>query len=246
MERMRGWREGAGLPDNAGGGGDAGGAERASRAGGAGRVERAGRGGDAAGTERAGQAGEAIQPDARGAGDTARAERAGEADDRVARIQAEWARERPDLDSSPQLVIGRLHRVAGRLTEELVAVYREFGLAEGDFDVLAALRRAGAPFERSPGELAEHTMVTTGGMTKRLDRLEHAGLVVRRASDADGRGRIVALTEAGRELIDRAFTAHMANERRLLDALGPEDAATIEPALAHWLAILEQPERPDA
>src|ERR1700712_5502178 len=95
--------------------------------------------------------------------------------DHVARIQLEWQRERPDLDVSPQGVIGRLHRLAGHLTEELTAVYREHGLTEGEFDVLAALRRAGAPYERAPHELAEHTMVTTGAMTKRVDRLVEAG-----------------------------------------------------------------------
>ncbi|MFD2351304.1 hypothetical protein ACFSTC_21215 [Nonomuraea ferruginea] len=83
--------------------------------------------------------------------------------DHVARIQRAWERERPDLDVRPQGVIGRLHRLAGHLTEQLCAVYRRYGLAEGEFDVLATLRRAGEPFERAPGELAAHTMVTTGG-----------------------------------------------------------------------------------
>ena len=86
---------------------------------------------------------------------------------------------------------------AGHLTEQLVIVYRRHGLGEGEFDVLATLRRAGAPYERAPGELAAHTMVTTGAMTKRLDRLERDGLVTRRASSTDGRGRVVALTEPG-------------------------------------------------
>src|SRR6478736_8490135 len=136
--------------------------------------------------------------------------------DHVARIQEEWHRERPDLDVSPQGVLGRLHRVAARLTDELTAVYAEHGLGEGDFDVLATLRRAGPPYERTPGELAEHTMITTGGMTKRLDRLERAGLVARRAAEGDGRGRVVALTPAGRAAIDAAFADHMANEARLV------------------------------
>lgn len=100
--------------------------------------------------------------------------------DHVARVMAEWSRERPDLDSSPVAVIGRLHRLANALTQELVQVYRQFGLTEGEFDVLAALRRVGEPFERAPGELAQNTMVTTGAMTKRLDRLVEAGLVSRR------------------------------------------------------------------
>jgi len=161
--------------------------------------------------------------------------------DHVARIQAEWARERPDLDVGPQGVIGRLHRLAGHLTEQLLVVYRRFGLGEGDFDVLATLRRAGEPFERAPGELAQFTMVTTGAMTKRVDRLERDGLVTRRRSTTDGRGRVVALTPAGRELIDAAFTEHMHNERRLLDELSTEDAAALEPLLARWLARFETP-----
>ncbi|MFJ3970962.1 MarR family winged helix-turn-helix transcriptional regulator [Streptomyces parvus] len=161
------------------------------------------------------------------------------APDRVARIQAEWARERPDVDVSPQAVIGRLHRLGLLLTGRLNLVYRRYGLSEGEFDVLATLRRAGEPFERAPGELAAHTMVTTGAMTKRIDRLERDGLVARRRSAADGRGRVVALTEAGRTLIDRAFTDHMENERVLLDALEPREAAQLERLLTTWLAKVE-------
>jgi len=164
-----------------------------------------------------------------------------EGTDRVARIQREWARERPDVDVRPAGVIGRLHRLAGFLTEELCVVYRRHGLAEGEFDVLAALRRAGEPFERAPGELARFTMVTTGAMTKRIDRLERDGLVTRRPSAEDGRGRVVALTVAGRELIDAAFTEHMRNERRLLDMLAPHEAAQLESLLAKWLSRFERP-----
>ncbi|EXU87340.1 transcriptional regulator [Streptomyces noursei PD-1] len=159
----------------------------------------------------------------------------------MSRIQAEWARERPDLDVRPQGVIGRLHRLGTLLTDRLCLVYRRYGLSEGEFDVLAALRRAGAPYERAPGELAAHTMVTTGAMTKRIDRLERDGLVTRRRSTADGRGRVVALTDAGRDLFDRAFTDHMHNERTLLDALTPEEAAHLEALLTTWLSRVEPP-----
>ncbi|MCL3861214.1 MarR family transcriptional regulator [Actinotalea sp. K2] len=157
-------------------------------------------------------------------------------DDHVARIQQAWQRERPDLDVSPQGIFGRLHRLAAVLREELVAVYAEHGLGEGEFDVLATLRRAGAPFERAPGELAEHTMVTTGAMTKRVDRLVEAGLVTRRRSDVDGRGRVVALTPQGLELIDRAMTAHMANEHRLLAPLTAHEQQQLEELLTRWIA----------
>jgi DNA-binding MarR family transcriptional regulator len=160
--------------------------------------------------------------------------------DRVAQIMAEWARERPDLDVTPQAVIARLHRLANHLTDDLVAVYRRFDLSEGEFDVLATLRRGGAPFERTPSELAASTMVTTGAMTKRLDRLESRGLLSRRQSDADGRGRVIALTAEGRALIDDAFAAHTANERRLLDeALSAADAAELERLLGRWLGRYE-------
>ncbi|MFB7948013.1 MarR family winged helix-turn-helix transcriptional regulator [Kitasatospora phosalacinea] len=164
--------------------------------------------------------------------------------DHVARIQAAWQRERPDLDVTPQGVIGRLHRVATLLTHELCAVYARYDLGEGEFDVLAALRRAGAPYERAPGELAAHTMVTTGAVTKRIDRLERAGLVTRRAAAEDRRGRVVALTDAGRELIDRAFTDHIRNEHRLLAALAPAEAARLETLLTDWLARLEPADTP--
>jgi DNA-binding MarR family transcriptional regulator len=158
--------------------------------------------------------------------------------DRVARIQAEWRRERPELDPSPQGVIGRLHRVAALLTEELVAVYSRYGLNEGDFDVLATLRRSGAPYARPAGDLADHTMITSGGLTKRVDRLVARGLVERRPGSADARQRIIALTPAGLETIDAAFTAHMENEHRLIDQIGREDAARLEAVLERWLRAL--------
>ncbi|QJU54667.1 MarR family transcriptional regulator [Herbiconiux sp. SALV-R1] len=160
-------------------------------------------------------------------------------DDKVARIQTAWRRERPDLDVAPQGVIGRLHRLAAHLTAELETVYSRHGLSEGEFDVLATLRRAGAPFELAPSELADQTMVTTGGMTKRLDRLEARGLLRRRAAGGDGRRRVVALTPEGVELIDAAFTDHLQNERRLIDHLGASDSRALEELLARWLAHYE-------
>lgn len=161
--------------------------------------------------------------------------------DRVARIQEDWRRERPDLDSSPQGIIGRLHRLAAHLTAELTEVYARHGLGEGDFDVLATLRRAGEPFERAPGELADHTMVTTGAMTKRVDRLVAAGLVERRRAEGDGRRRVIALTGRGRRVIDEAITEHLANERRLVDELPETDRRTIERILTRWLSHHEPP-----
>lgn len=159
--------------------------------------------------------------------------------DHVGRIMAQWHRERPDLDVSPQGVIGRLHRLAQRLTEELVAVYGEYGLGEGEFDVLATLRRAGAPYELAPGELARTTMVSSGAVTKRVDRCVEQGWVTRRVSDGDQRGRVIALTPAGLEVIDAAFTAHMANEHRLVGLLDELERSRLAHLLEKWGRALD-------
>lgn len=164
--------------------------------------------------------------------------------DRVAEIQEQWRRERPDLDVTPIGVVGRLHRLAAALTRELEVVFAAHGLCEGDFDVLATLRRSGT--DLPAGELAAATMVTTGGTTKRLDRLERAGLVARRVSETDGRGRVVALTPAGRDVVDAALTDHVANEHRLLAQLDDGDAAALEGILTRWLAHHEGPSGPPA
>lgn len=162
--------------------------------------------------------------------------------DHVARILGQWQRERPDLDVSPAAVIGRLHRLGDRLRVDIIEVYRRHGLTEGEFDVLAALRRQGSPYELAPGELAQHTMVTTGAISKRLDRLEEAGLVVRRENAADGRGRIVRLTAAGQRVFDQAFTEHMQNENRMIGLLDHDERAELERLLTAWLSRLEQPD----
>lgn len=159
--------------------------------------------------------------------------------DHVGRIMEQWHRERPDLDVSPQGLVGRLHRLAVRLTEELTRVYAEHGLGEGEFDVLATLRRAGAPYELTPSELAATTMVTSGAVTKRVDRCVEQGWATRRVSDRDGRGRVVRLTAAGRALIDRAFEAHMANEHRLVGVLPERDRARLAHLLEAWSRALE-------
>ena len=158
--------------------------------------------------------------------------------DHVDAITTQWRAERPDLDVSPMQVIGRLHRLADRLREELLAVYARHGLGEGEFDVLAVLRRAGEPFAVAPGELARHTMVTSGAVTKRVDRLLASGLVERDDDADDGRARVVRLTPAGRRVIDEAFTAHMANEQRLLAGLDAEQRRALEDLLRAWGASL--------
>jgi len=158
--------------------------------------------------------------------------------DHVAWVMAQWGRERPDLDPSPQGIIGRLHRIALRLTDDLVAVYADHGLGEGEFDILATLRRSGTPYSLTPTELAAQTMVTSGAITKRVDRCVSQGWVTRQRSENDGRGRVITLTEVGRGLIDEAFTAHLANEERLLATFSESDREALARLLEAWSVTL--------
>ncbi len=159
--------------------------------------------------------------------------------DPVAAIVDQWSRRLPSLDASPLLVIGRLQRVAARCDQLLRPPFAEAGLAPGDFDVLAALRRADPPHALSPGGLADTMLVTAGAVTKRVDRLAGAGLVTRGRSEQDGRGRVVSLTPAGRRLADRLIRAHLANEAEILASLAPADQELLGRLLGTLLAAVE-------
>jgi DNA-binding MarR family transcriptional regulator len=143
--------------------------------------------------------------------------------DGVDLILEQWRRERPELDPSPIGVIGRISRLARELEQELERVYREHGLEPGWHDVLATLRRHGPPYQLRPSEFSNTLMLTSSGTTKRLDRLEQAGLITRAPDPNDRRGVVITLTPAGLQLIDAVMEAHLANERRLLDALSERD-----------------------
>jgi DNA-binding MarR family transcriptional regulator len=139
--------------------------------------------------------------------------------DGVDLILEQWQRERPDLDHSPIGVVGRVSRLARELEARLEPVYREHGLEPGWHDVLATLRRSGPPYRLRPSEFSGALMLTSSGTTKRLDRLEQAGLIERDPDPHDRRGVLITLTRDGVELIDKLTEAHMANEARLLSAL---------------------------
>jgi DNA-binding MarR family transcriptional regulator len=147
--------------------------------------------------------------------------------DGVDLILEQWGRERPDLDVSPIGVIGRISRLARELEQRLEPVYREHGLEPGWYDVLATLRRAGPPYRLRPTEFATTLMLTSSGTTKRLDRLEQAGLIARTPDPGDRRGTLITLTPAGHALLDTAIEAHVANEHRLLAALGRAEQAEL-------------------
>ncbi|HEX2413287.1 MAG TPA: MarR family transcriptional regulator [Solirubrobacteraceae bacterium] len=138
-------------------------------------------------------------------------------------ILEQWQRERPDLDPSPIGIIGRISRLARELEQRLEPVYAEQGLEPGWYDVLATLRRSGPPYRLRPSEFTGTLMLTSSGTTKRLDRLEQAGLITRAPDPNDRRGTLITLTDAGRDLVDRASEAHLANEHRLLASLSGAD-----------------------
>lgn len=148
------------------------------------------------------------------------------AHDHVDEVLAQWRREMPRLDHSPVAVIGRITRLAQLLEQEIEPVFAGYGLNGGEFSVLAALRRVGAPYQLAPAELARSLMITSGGMTKRLAALQERGLISREPSAADRRSLLVTLTADGKDLIEAVMPEHLANERRLLAGL--DDTTTNE------------------
>lgn len=145
-------------------------------------------------------------------------------------VQA-WVQERPDLDVAPLHVLSRVARLAAVLDERRASAFVEHGLQAHEFDVLTVLRRTGAPFEVTAGELAARTHVTSGTMTSRLDRLGARGFISRHTDPADGRLVRVRLTADGRSRVDAAFAALLASERELLSALDARRLSALADAL---------------
>jgi DNA-binding MarR family transcriptional regulator len=156
-------------------------------------------------------------------------------EDEVDRLVAAWAAERPDLDIEPLHVLSRVSRLARHLDRARRAVFAAHDMESWEFDVLTALRRAGPPYELSPGRLLRATLVTSGTMTNRIDRLEGAGLVMRHPDPQDKRGVLVRLTDAGRTRVDTAFDDLITRERHLLASLTPGDRHTLAELLRSLL-----------
>lgn len=159
--------------------------------------------------------------------------------DAVAAIVDQWKRERPDLDATPMLVIGRLFRLTDDLDQRLRPPFAAARLGNGDFDVLAALRRVGEPYALSAGELSRTVLVTTGAITKRVDRLEARGLVERTVAEADSRGRLISLTAEGVALADELIAAHLDNQRDLLAGLTEKEREQLADLLARLARTLD-------
>lgn len=140
--------------------------------------------------------------------------------DAVERITHQWNVVRPDIDVSPINVIGRVSRLSRLVDRRLTENFARYGIESWMYDVLATLRRSGEPYELSAGDLMRQTMVTTGAVTNRIDRLEQRGLVERATTD-DRRKVIVRLTKRGLDVVEEVVGPHMATERELLAALSP-------------------------
>jgi DNA-binding MarR family transcriptional regulator len=162
--------------------------------------------------------------------------------DDVDEIVAAWRRERPDLDVSPLEVLSRVSRLARRLDLARGSAFSEHLLDGWAFDVLSALRRAGEPYELSPGQLVQQTLVTSGTMTNRVDRLERSGFVERRPDPGDRRGVLVRLTPAGRDVVDSAMADLIEQEKSLLSQLSAADRTQLAGLLRRMLAPLEMRE----
>lgn len=160
--------------------------------------------------------------------------------DEVDRLIADWRRERPDLDLAPVQVMSRVSRIAVLLDRARRDAFAAHGIVSWEFDVLAALRRAGEPYRLTPGQLVRQTLVTSGTMTNRVDRLAARGLVVRTPDPKDRRGVQVGLTDRGRSTVDGAMTALVAREHDLLAALGEDELAALGVLLQRLSASLER------
>jgi DNA-binding MarR family transcriptional regulator len=159
--------------------------------------------------------------------------------DHVDRVRAQWRRERPDLDTQPVAVVARLGRAARFVDQGLADFFAAHNLSRADWDVLASLRRSGAPYSLSPTTLYRGLMRTSGAMSQRLESLEQKGLIERALDPADRRGVVVKLTAKGRKLVDDVSAEHVANERRLLAPLSRKEQNELAGLLKKLLLAYE-------
>ncbi|MCX4530534.1 MULTISPECIES: MarR family winged helix-turn-helix transcriptional regulator [Streptomyces] len=165
--------------------------------------------------------------------------------DAVAKVIEDWARERPELDTSPLEVLARLHRSFLRYSTRLTTSIERHGLSVAGFDVLTALRRSGKPFRLTAGQLADSGLVSSAGVTLRIDRLEKDGLIVRERDADDRRVVYSRLTDKGLTTVDTVFAEHLDNERRMLGGLSPSERRQLARLLRRLEdSILESDEEP--
>jgi DNA-binding MarR family transcriptional regulator len=164
--------------------------------------------------------------------------------DEVDDLVAAWRAQRPDLDVEPMQVLSRISRLSRHLDIARRGAFAEHGLESWEFDVLSALRRQGPPFQLTPGALLRATLVTSGTMTNRIDRLAAANLVRREPDPRDKRGVLVTLTAAGRERVDAALDGLLRRERVLLAGLGDGERQDLADLMRILLAPFDSPHSP--
>ncbi|GGV36676.1 MarR family transcriptional regulator [Streptomyces spectabilis] len=155
--------------------------------------------------------------------------------DAVDAVIEQWGRERPDIDFWPVGIVGRLMRISRMWDKEIKDFLAGHDLEPGEFDVLSTLRRSGAPYELTAGAFLKTSLVTTGAITLRVDRMQGKGLVVRTRAEGDRRSVKIRLTDHGLDVIDRVLPLHIANEARLLRALGPQERAQLAAGMSAML-----------
>lgn len=156
--------------------------------------------------------------------------------DAVDAITAQWHAVRPDLDTAPMAVFGRIYRITKAMGDAMEQTYARFGISRGEFDVVATLRRSGAPYTLSPRQLSATLMLTTGGMTGRLDKLEKAGLLCRKPDPHDRRALQVTITDRGLALIDEAVSAGLEVQRASLAGLSEAEVDVLTGLLRKLMA----------
>ncbi|MEW7008618.1 MarR family winged helix-turn-helix transcriptional regulator [Lentilitoribacter sp. EG35] len=160
--------------------------------------------------------------------------------DDVDKIIEQWNRERPDLDVEPMALIGRLMRIANHLGKGMGETFSKYDLNLASFDVLATLRRSGAPYALSPTDLMTTMMITSGTMTNRIDQLVKRGLVERIANENDGRGFLIKLTDKGFTLIDEVVGAHVKTQKTLVSGFAKTDRKTMNQFMKTYLEDIEK------
>ncbi len=159
--------------------------------------------------------------------------------DAIDRVVEQWFKEKPDLDTQPMAIMGRLMRIAKYMETRVAELHKQYDLKMGEFDVLATLRRAGAPYRLTPSALINSMMLTSGAMTNRLDKLEKKGLISREHSKEDRRSVTVELTSDGLQLIDNLILEHVEVQRDFIRGLSDEEKVQVNKALKTLLPQFE-------
>ncbi|NOH94456.1 MarR family transcriptional regulator [Vibrio sp. AIC-3] len=159
--------------------------------------------------------------------------------DAIDRVVEQWAKEKPELETEPMAMMGRIMRIAKYMETQVAELHKKYDMKLGEFDVLATLRRSGKPYQLTPSELIGSMMLTSGAMTNRLDKLEAKGLISREHSKEDRRSVSVQLTKDGLILIDQMMTEHVETQKKLVKSLSASQKKNTNQLLKTWLSAYE-------